>query len=45
MTAPVDESPYQKTVEALTSPVDESTVSGVWDNYHATVNDVLTDDI
>ncbi|MFW9603642.1 MAG: hypothetical protein ACMV0F_01665, partial [Trichlorobacter sp.] len=45
VTAPVDESPYQKTVEALTSPVDESTVSGVWDNYHATVNDVLTDDI
>ena len=45
VTAPVDESPYQKTVEALTSPVDESAVSGVWDNYHATVNGVLTDDI
>lgn len=29
----------------VTAPVDESTVSGVWDNYHATVNDVLTDDI
>ena len=29
VTTPVDESPYQKTVEALTSPMDESTISGV----------------
>lgn len=45
VSAPVDESPYQKTVDALTSPADESNNAGVWDNYHATVDSVLTDDV
>ena len=45
VSAPADESPYQKTVDALTSPADESNNAGVWDNYHTTVDSVLTDDV